>query len=140
MATQVYATIAVYKGEPLDWQKYRHTGIFFQFQNASTPVFIHAVGPPGELRVEIRENYAPSQSSSLAKEVVVGWLAVSLMRQQLISFVSGTHPDNADREYNCHSWVEAALRRLRDAGYITPDTYEASFDGMIAVTQEAKDE
>ncbi len=62
------------------------------------------------------------------------------MRQQLISFVSASRPDNADHEYNCHSWVEAVLRRMRDANYIAPDTYEASFDGMIAATLEATDE
>ncbi len=60
MATQIYATIAVYKGDPVDYQKFRHTALYFEFQNESTPVLIHAVGPPGELSVQIREDYVSS--------------------------------------------------------------------------------
>lgn len=140
MSTQIYVTIAVYKGDPVDYQKYRHTALYFQFQDGSKPLLIHAVGPPGMLSVQMRENYVPSQSATFAKEVAIGWLQVTLTRPQLISFVLDSEPDNGDREYNCHSWIEVIIRRMRDAGYILPNTYSASLDGMMAATLEATDE
>ena len=57
-----------------------------------------------------------------------------------INFVQQTQPNNRSHEYNCHSWVQGALMSLRDAGYISSQTFTHSVDGMLEARLEAADE
>lgn len=139
-ATSIYVAIAVFKGDPVDFQKYRHTALHFDFGDGQAPVTIHAIGTPGDYEVEMRESYAPSASLSFAKDVEVGWLAVEMTKPQLIAFVHRTRPDNGSDEYNCHSWVQEVLMGFRDAGYISAQIYSDAVDGMLGATLEATDE
>ena len=90
--------------------------------------------------LKAREGYVPYRSSQYANEVAVGWLLNPMTRPQLIAFVFAVQPNNRDREYNCHSWVQEVLQRMRDSGHILPSTYDVSLDAMIGLTLEAEDE
>ncbi|KAI9811975.1 MAG: hypothetical protein M1832_000640 [Thelocarpon impressellum] len=120
--TRVHASIAVFRGEPLDYQKWRHTALHFRFEDGQDAVVIHAVGTQGDFKVEIRAHYKPEESDKFAKAV------------------PSVRPDNTSREYNCHTWVQEALGVLRDAGYISPETYIGAVDGMVGATMEAADD
>lgn len=79
-------------------------------------------------------------SRSFAKEVPVGPLRVPMTRSQIKAFTSSTPLDNSSREFNCQVWVDAALKRLSDEGYLLIEDYSRGVDGMVDATMEAEDE
>ena len=74
--------------------------------------------------LETKNNYDPTTSSRLAKEVSVGRLTTPMTKAQLAGFIYQTPVDNSSYEYNCQTWVGDALQRLATAGYITQDAYD----------------
>lgn len=136
----IYVRIAVYKSEPLDYQKFRHVALWFEFDNGVDSVIIHIVGPNQGYQLEAREQYDPVKSKLFEKEVKVGWITADLTKSQLIAFVSRTPIDNVSREFNCQMWVGEALKLLAEGGYIQKAEYLSAVDTMIDITMEAKDE
>lgn len=47
---------------------------------------------------------------------------------------------NHDREFNCQTWVEAAIRKLRDKSMLASDSYMHGLDGLVNAIAEAEDE
>jgi hypothetical protein len=72
-------SIAVYK-ENRDWQKYRHIALCLRLANGNNPIIIYATGPKGEYVLEIEDNYNPTRSTRLAKEVRVGSLRTPMTK------------------------------------------------------------
>lgn len=138
--SEIELSIAVYKGEPLDWQKYRHTALCLRPANANTPMIIHATGPKGEYVLETKDNYDPTRSTRLAKEVRVGSLRTPMTKAQLAALLYQTPIKNRDREFDCQKWVGDALQRLATAGYILQKDCDSGIDRMVEATMEAKDE
>lgn len=136
----VHVRIAVYKSEPLDYQKFRHVALWFEFDNGADSVVIHIVGPTQDYQLEVRENYNPAGSRLFEKEVKVGWTKVDLTKSQLVDIVSKTPIDNTSRGFNCQEWVGDALKLLAQEGYIEQEEYLGAVDGMIDATMEAEDE
>ena len=139
-STRVSASIIVFKSEPVDYQKYRHTALFFEFEDGQPAVYIHATGTQRDFSVEQREGYNPRSSRQYVKQVEVGWLGVAMTRAHLISCAWKIGPDNESYEYNCHSWVQEVLSSFQRLGYLSLATYKAALDGMIEGTLEAADD
>lgn len=136
---QVRVNIPVFVGEPLDYQRYRHTALRFQFSDSTTaPVVIHITGPNRGYKLEARDDF--DESMTFAKDVLVGWLRVPMTKAQLVSFVCQTPIDNSDLEFNCQTWVERALKRLVQAGYLEQEDYTNGVNGMVDATMEATEE
>ncbi|KFY81752.1 hypothetical protein V500_11133 [Pseudogymnoascus sp. VKM F-4518 (FW-2643)] len=138
--TGVHIRIAVYKSEPLDYQKFRHVALWFAFDNGADKVVIHITGPNQGYKIEVRENYDPAGSRLFQKWVEVGWTKTNLTKSQLVAFVSRTPIDNVSRGFNCQMWVGEALKVLAQGGYIEQAEYLGAVDTMIDITMEAKDE
>ncbi|KAF1831240.1 hypothetical protein BDW02DRAFT_484543, partial [Decorospora gaudefroyi] len=132
-------SIAVYVGEPLDYQEYRHTALCLRPENEAPPMVIHAIGPNMDYRVEAKDNYDPKASRSFAKEVSVGKLTTPMTKAQLASVAYLTPVDNSSRDFNCQTWVENVLQRLAQAGYITQENCDQGVDKMVEATMEAED-
>lgn len=47
---------------------------------------------------------------------------------------------NRDIEFNCQTWVERALKVLRDSGALTPAQYDDGVNEMVDAIAEAEDE
>lgn len=136
----VYVRIAIYKSEPLDYQKFRHVALWFEFDNGTDSVAIHVVGPNQDYQLEIRDHYNPAGNRPFEKEVAVGWTKADLTKSQLVDIVSETPVDNTSREFNCQVWVGDALKLLTQEGYIEQEEYLGAVDRMIDATMEAEDE
>jgi len=130
--------IAVYKGEPVDFQKYRHTGLWFVPEESGSTLFCHVTGSTGDFTFESRTNYNPTSSETLAKTIEVGATQQKLTAAALLGEMQACPVRNDDMEFNCHGWVEAALKRLSLAGYLTNEEYENGFDKMMDATLEAE--
>lgn len=141
MATsEITVYVAVYEGEPLDYQKTRHTMWWFQFMNPDlSPVAVHIVGPVGEFKLDTRDGYDPTRSHTFAGKHRVGQLLKPISKAGLVSFVSQTPIRNLSYEFDCQKWVGDALEKLRDAGYLTSQQCADGIDGMVELTLEAKD-
>jgi hypothetical protein len=132
--------ILIFKGEPLDYQRYRHTSLHISFPDEQDPFVAHAVGPPGEYEFQVREPYDSSELQGLVRTVKVGNLSTSIAREQLIEILRAVQVRNWDVEFNCQIWVEAALRRLRDLRILSGEAYTEGVDGMVNAIAEAEDE
>jgi hypothetical protein len=103
-------------------------------------MIIHITGPNRLYELEIRDNYDPSTSVTLAKEVSVGRLTRPLTKAQLASIICQTPIDNTISSFNCQTWVGDALERLATAGYLTQKDCNDGVYRMIDVTMEAREE
>lgn len=74
MPTKAY--IAIYVGDQLDYTKYRHTALDFEFP--SKPILLHIVGASGIYEYDRRENYNPRVSQTIAKLLEVAMIPDSL--------------------------------------------------------------
>ncbi|RAH70031.1 uncharacterized protein BO66DRAFT_438736 [Aspergillus aculeatinus CBS 121060] len=95
MPTSVY--ILIYIGDPLDFTKYRHTGLFFE----------HTTGAAGIFEFQTYDNYNPEQSRRLASTVQVAELPESISEASIRSVISRTPVKNGptDADWNCQNWV-----------------------------------
>jgi len=139
-ATTVHISIAVFKGDPVDYQRYRHTSWSLTFANQDPSVVVHVAGPSGEFEFDTQDGYDPSQDRSLARLVDVGYMSVQASRVQVIEILRTVPVVNHDREFNCQTWVEAALKKFHGLGMLTNALYTQGVDEMVDVIAEATDE
>lgn len=139
-ASTVHISIAVFKGDPVDCPRYRHTSLFVTFAGKDLSLIVHVVGPPGEFEFDTQVGYDPSQDLSLAKLVEVGPLSVESTRDQITQILRRVSIENEDHEFNCQTWVEGALKKFRELGMLTSALYAQGLDDMVDVIAEAKDE
>ncbi|PYI32685.1 hypothetical protein BP00DRAFT_445305 [Aspergillus indologenus CBS 114.80] len=127
--------------DPLDFTKYRHTGLFFEFPNGSTSM-MHITGTAGIFEFQTYDNYNPEQSRRLASTVRVADLQESISEASIRSVVARTPVKNGptDADWNCQNWVGDALTRLVAHGYLSASQRESAIDKMTDACLEAGDE
>lgn len=133
-------SVLVFKGEPLDYQRYRHTSLHISFADDQDAFVAHAVGPPGEYEFQIREPYDSTESQDIVRSVKLGDSLASVGRTPLIEILRAVPVRNYDAEFNCQIWMEAALRRLRDMHLLSSEAYTEGVDGMVDAIAEAEEE
>ncbi|KAF5529465.1 hypothetical protein FMEXI_14139 [Fusarium mexicanum] len=132
--------IAVHRGDPVDFSKYRHTGLWCVPDDNTSHYFYHVKGLIGEFTFEQRKNFDPTTSRTFAKKVKVGRTQHSLTSFELASLMGAVDVANHDPEFNCQQWVDFALVALYQKGYLTAEQYNTGLNGMIDATMEAEDE
>jgi hypothetical protein len=137
--TTVHVSIIVHKGSPLDYPHYRHTALWLQFTDHSPSQLVHVVGPPGGYEFECKQDLEPWETQGYAKTIDVGDLMVAATPAQMTQALQRTPVENRDREFNCQTWVEHALKRLWNAGFLSEDSYSKGVDGMVDAIAEAVD-
>ncbi|GAB0139161.1 hypothetical protein EsDP_00007374 [Epichloe bromicola] len=138
--TKYKVYIAVHRGDPVDFSKYRHTGLWCVPKDNTSHDFYHVKGLTGELTFERRKNFDPTASTTFAKKVKVGTTKHSLSSAELARLMESVDVANHDPEFNCQQWVDFALRTLYRTGYLTAEQYDTGLNGMVDATVEAKDE
>ena len=73
-AAQYAVSICVFRSEPVDFQKWRHTLLCFRSDDQKAVMVAHAVGLAGDFSLQARQNFDPTSSATFAKEVFVGSL------------------------------------------------------------------
>ncbi|EKJ76926.1 hypothetical protein FPSE_02924 [Fusarium pseudograminearum CS3096] len=139
-ATRYTVYVAVHKGDPMDFSKYRHTGLWFVPENSVPHYFYHVRGKPTVFLFEMRKNWDPTRSANFAKKVLAGRISHPLTASELEQHMRSVTVGNDDHEFNCQQWVQMALLLLRQKGLLTQEQYDAGVDGMIDATMEAADE
>ena len=134
-----HVSIIVCRGDPLDYQRYRHALIWIQFEDGSTAIRVHVVGPVGEFKFEAVETTDATKSVKFAKRIDVGYLNGSLTSKQTIELLEKVQIHNTDREFNCQTWVESALKLLKSSKYLSGEAYENGVDRMVDAIAEAQD-
>lgn len=132
-------SIIVYKGDPLDYSQFRHTALWLRFADRSPSLVVHVVGPPGELTFESRQSSQPWETQRYAKTVEVGYLRVAATSAQTVAALQRVPMNNRDRDFNCQTWVEHALKMLKDVGYLSEESYDQGVEGMVNAIAEAED-
>lgn len=124
----------------MDYPQYRHTSLWVRFADGGSPFLAHIVGPLQAFEFETKEMQDPTTTRSFARLISVGWLGVSWTPSQIHAFLQNVRIDHFDREFNCQSWVERALKLLRDSAALTPAEYDLGVNGMVDAIAEAEDE
>jgi hypothetical protein len=132
--------IAVHKGDPVDFSKYRHTGLWCVPVDGSSNYYYHVRGSLPDFRFEQLTDFDPTTSKTFTKKVEVGKTKRSLTSDELTEQMVSVDVLNNDAEFNCQQWVDFALRKLCDAGNLTEEQYNSGLNGMIDVMMEAEDE
>ncbi|RSL46722.1 hypothetical protein CEP51_015891 [Fusarium floridanum] len=132
--------VAVHKGDPVDFSKFRHTGLWCVPEDGSSHYYFHVKGLTGAFAFERRKNFDPTTSRTFAKKVRVGKTRHPLTSSELSRQMESVDVLNYDAEFNCQQWVDFALRTLYHAGYLTGEQYDTGLNGMIDATMEAEDE
>ncbi|EOD45705.1 hypothetical protein GTA08_BOTSDO03033 [Neofusicoccum parvum] len=140
-------SILVFKGEPLDYQRHRHTALSFRPlfpEDAGGPgaLVVHITGPPGELGFQVYDRYDASRDPgrTLVKDVMVGTLRKEASKAEVVQLLAGVPIENWDREFNCQSWVEKGMRKLREIEWVSEEEFEQGLDGMIECILEADED
>ncbi|KAJ5343192.1 hypothetical protein MYU51_002481 [Penicillium brevicompactum] len=139
MPTKV--SILIFVGDPLDYTKYRHTALFFEFPSGSTCA-MHIEGGPGFFEFQPMDNYQPDQSRRLAERVMVAELHDSISEISIKGVVSRTPVKNGrgDVDWNCQNWVGDALTRMVNNGLLNASQRASAIDKMTDACLEAGDE
>jgi hypothetical protein len=133
--------IAIHKGDPLDYQKYRHTGVWLvPVGGSGSNYYCHIRGTPGEFVYETRTNYDPQSSRTFAKLIGVARTTKEATAAEITDVMRLTPVQNDNWEFNCQIWVETAVKRLYQQGYISEKQYFDGTDAMVEATMEAVDE
>ncbi|KAF2245136.1 hypothetical protein BU26DRAFT_433955, partial [Trematosphaeria pertusa] len=133
-------SIIIYVGEPLDYQKYRHTALCLRPSDGAASIIIHIIGPNMAYQLKTRDNYNSTTSRKFAKEVLVRTLTTPITKAQLVALIYQTPVNNLSREFNCQTWVGDVLQNLAKAGYVTRGACDSSINAMVDAIIEAKEE
>ncbi|EGX92171.1 hypothetical protein CCM_06332 [Cordyceps militaris CM01] len=132
--------VVVFRGEPMDFSKWRHTGLWLVPDDETHSYYFHVCGIPGSFQYEKRTNYDPEFSTKFAGKIPAGDTKLSLSSSELATLLESVAVRNDDPEFNCQQWVQKALLMLFQRGYLDEAQYNAGLDGMIETTMEASDE
>lgn len=133
-------SITISEGVPLDWQRYRHTAIVFREKypctpNNPLPLVIHMIGGSGFFELQHSDSLDPQSEKTFLKEIPVGVLkGETSTLPRLLALLKRVPIENWDIEFNCQTWVERALVRLRDAGLLGARECEEGVEAMVEAT------
>ncbi|KAI6823983.1 hypothetical protein KC367_g8187 [Hortaea werneckii] len=68
------------------------------------------------------------------------WLNANWTLSQILAFLQNVRIDHFDREFNCQTWIERALKSLKDERVLSPAEYDLGINGMVDAIAEAEDE
>lgn len=131
-------SIIVYKGDPVDLRKTRHTALFVTFAD-NTTVLIHAIGAGGDFTMAQRLNEQPTDSQRFVKSIPVA-VITGKSKSQIRSTIAATPVNNSSRDWDCQKWVGDALTRLSNLGWITKQQKSDAISRMVDAVFEAEDE
>ncbi|KAJ5652187.1 hypothetical protein N7507_009613 [Penicillium longicatenatum] len=133
-------SILVFVASPLDYARYRHTALFFEFEPQAQAQKKYAAD---HTQMEPETEYIKSS----VMEVIGSPGFMSFSERQnwgipVSSTISGTiiRDGDGDTDWNCQNWVGDALGRLVKAGYLDSGARDHGLDAMIDVVMEAEDE
>ncbi|OQE17624.1 hypothetical protein PENSTE_c020G09916 [Penicillium steckii] len=137
----IKVSILVFKGDPLDYTKYRHTALFFEFPNGSTCT-MHVEGAAGFFEFKTIDNYNPERSRSLTNKLIVAVLQDHISEEAIRGVVSRTPVKNTrqDMDWNCQNWVGDALARMVNSGHLNAAQKASAIDRMTDACLDAVDE
>ncbi|KAJ5930434.1 hypothetical protein N7466_005927 [Penicillium verhagenii] len=157
-------SILVFVASPLDYARYRHTALYFEFDSPETQYanaknqhtqpepqekdyikssMMEVIGSPGFMSFFERKNWGvPVSSANLARVVPVSRLPDTIPISRLRSTVSETSilDGDGDTDWNSQNWVGDALSRLVTCGYLDAGARDRGLDAMVDAVMEAEDE
>lgn len=149
VASALSVSILVFRGDPLDYQRNRHTALSFRplfpedyGSRGGATLVVHIIGAPGEFGLQVYDHYDASQDTSrtLVKDILVGTLRKDASKAEVVQVLAQVPIENWDREFNCQSWVEKSIGKLRELEWVSAEEVEQGFDAMIECILEADEE
>lgn len=138
MAPRLY--IVVFRGDPVDLQKTRHTALFISEGSEEKGDLLHVTGAAGVFMFDRKKQSNPAASRNFLKKIPVTPITKSPTKEQMIVKITGTRVNNSTHSWNCQNWVGEALQRVAQEGWISSQTKSSAIDAMADIIVEAEDE
>ncbi|KAJ5198082.1 uncharacterized protein N7498_007199 [Penicillium cinerascens] len=139
-----HLSILVSVASPLDYARYRHASLYFQFDHETEAIkssLMEVVGSPGFFSFSERVNSElPSSSTNLARVIQVSSIPDTVPVSSLQRIVADTPILNDDTDWNSQNWVGDTLERLVAVGYLDAEAQGRGLDEMVDAIMEATDE
>ncbi|KAL2185624.1 hypothetical protein L209DRAFT_773869 [Thermothelomyces heterothallicus CBS 203.75] len=138
--------VIVFKGASYDSYNKRHCALTIEHRDYADKRWrLNTVDIEGAERMwRVREsvNWDPWNSRTfygafLVKSFMVGHGAQGRNDRRLRDSIYNARIDNEDPEWNCQSWLEGALHRLRAARFLTNEEAEAAISAALDIVLEA---
>ncbi|KAJ5577661.1 uncharacterized protein N7459_006625 [Penicillium hispanicum] len=126
-------TIAVFRGDPLDWAMYRHTAIHVRYADGEDNL-LHVSGAHPFFQYT-PENSDPAEIHLKLEALIPVASPSDAIPKFMIQNTCAQTPD-----WNCHNWVGEALTGLVAIGCVTEEQRSAAITKMVDACLEAEDE
>ncbi|MCJ1458674.1 hypothetical protein MMC28_009048 [Mycoblastus sanguinarius] len=131
-------SIIVFKGDPVDPSELRHTALFLEFSD-STTILLHVIRVGGLFQTEFKAGENPESSETFIKKILVGEIK-GQSKATIESKIKTTPVNGSDVSWDCHNWVDDALKKIEKEGWITSDARSKAIDDVVDAIVDAPDE
>ncbi|RVD89359.1 uncharacterized protein DFL_000372 [Arthrobotrys flagrans] len=137
--SSVKISIAVFKGDPLDYTSCRHTGLVLEYDDQQ--LLLHVKGAHGFFEFEEAVRRKPvEESERLALDGIIHVARIPAKDMDMFrAVVANTNVNNRERGWNCQNFVGDALRKVEEAHLISKEEFDEAIDKMATVLLEATD-
>lgn len=134
-------TVAVFRGDPIDWAMYRHTAIHVRYEDGEDTI-LHVTGAHPFFAYS-PQNGTPEDTGLKVEGLIPVSSPLDKFTKSVIQSVCSQTPVRNDafhQDWNCQNWVGEALARLVAIGCVTAQERSDALDKMLDVCLEAEDE
>ncbi|KAJ5092832.1 hypothetical protein N7456_008693 [Penicillium angulare] len=134
-------TVAVFRGDPLDWAMYRHTAIHVQYADGEDNI-LHVTGAHPFFEYTLQNDHPAQVNLKLEALIPVSSPSNAFTKAMIQSTcaITAVRNDLEHQDWNCQNWVGEALANLAAIGCITRQERSDALDKMVDVCLEAEDE
>ena len=134
-------SIAVFRGDPIDWAMYRHTAIHVLDEDGENNL-LHVTGAHPFFEYT-PENTDPAKIGRKLEALIPVSVPRDMITKSMIWDACARTRiwnDPHHQDWNCHNWVGEALTSLVAIGSVTEEQRSKAITQMVDVCLEAEDE
>ena len=134
-------TIAVFRGDPIDWAVYRHTALHVKYADGEDQI-LHVIGAHPFFEYSPQPG-TPSDTGLKVEALITVSNPPDTVSKSAIENACARTPvrnDHHNQDWNCHNWVGEALSELVALGCLTKEQRSQGITRMVEACLEAEEE
>lgn len=133
-------SIIVYRGDPLDFQRMRHTAFYIRYSDGSM-LLSQITGASGFFAYEeCWDTDDPASNIHFERQISVITSRSNTVRDpEIRNTIKNTRIINNEQGWNCQNWIGDVLTRLQRAALVSAAEVVEAADKMVDVIIEAPD-
>lgn len=134
-------TIAVFRGDPLDWAIYRHTALHVRYIDGDDQI-LHVTGAHPFFEYSPQPGTPADTGLKIEALITVSNPSDEITKNMIEKACVQTpvRNDPHHQDWNCHNWVGEALTELVAIGCLTEEQRSQGITRMVDACLEAEEE